>query len=50
MLYTIGHGDRTLDDLVECLHSFGIVTVADVRSFPPPATIRTSAGKSSNRR
>jgi len=34
MLYTIGHGDRSLDDLVECLRSFEIVTVADVRSYP----------------
>jgi uncharacterized protein (DUF488 family) len=34
MLYTIGHGDRTLDDLLECLRSFGIAVVADVRSYP----------------
>jgi len=34
MLYTIGHGDRSLTQLVDCLRSFGIVIVADVRSYP----------------
>jgi uncharacterized protein (DUF488 family) len=34
MLYTVGHGDRTLEDLVECLRSFDVVTVVDVRSYP----------------
>lgn len=33
-LYTVGHGNRTFEELVACLRSFGIVTVVDVRSYP----------------
>jgi uncharacterized protein (DUF488 family) len=33
-IYTIGSGDRTLEDLVVSLRSFGVVTLADVRAFP----------------
>lgn len=33
-VFTLGHGDRTLEDLLECLRSFPIEAVADVRSFP----------------
>jgi uncharacterized protein (DUF488 family) len=33
-IYTIGHGDRTFPELTECLHSFEIRTVVDVRSWP----------------
>jgi uncharacterized protein (DUF488 family) len=34
VLLTIGHGDRTLEDLVDCLASFEVETVVDVRSYP----------------
>jgi len=33
-LYTIGHSTRSLPDLVEVLRSFGIGTVADIRTIP----------------
>lgn len=33
-IYTIGHGDRTLPELTECLSSFEVRTVVDVRSWP----------------
>ena len=33
-IYTIGHGNRTLDELVEALRSHRITQLADVRSFP----------------
>ena len=33
-VFTIGHGDRTLENLVESLRSFGVATVVDVRSYP----------------
>ena len=33
-VFTIGHGDRTQPELEECLRSFGVRTVADVRSWP----------------
>jgi uncharacterized protein (DUF488 family) len=33
-VYTIGHGDRPLEELVECLRSFEVGVVADVRSWP----------------
>ena len=34
MLYTVGHGNRTFEELVACLRSFEIATVVDVRSYP----------------
>jgi uncharacterized protein (DUF488 family) len=33
-LYTIGHSTRSLDELVEALHSFGVKTLVDVRTVP----------------
>jgi uncharacterized protein (DUF488 family) len=33
-VYTIGHSTRSLDELVSALAGHGIVTLADVRSFP----------------
>ena len=30
----MGHSDRTLLELLECLDSFGVRVVADVRSWP----------------
>jgi uncharacterized protein (DUF488 family) len=33
-IYTIGHGNRTLDELVEALRAHGIAQLVDVRSFP----------------
>jgi uncharacterized protein (DUF488 family) len=33
-IYSVGHGARTLDDLVRTLESAHIGTVVDVRSFP----------------
>jgi uncharacterized protein (DUF488 family) len=33
-IYTIGHGNRTLDELVEALRSHQIAELADIRSFP----------------
>jgi uncharacterized protein (DUF488 family) len=33
-IFTIGHGDRTLSELTECLSAFEVRTVADVRSWP----------------
>jgi uncharacterized protein (DUF488 family) len=33
-IYTIGHGNRTLDELVEALRSQRIEQIVDVRSFP----------------
>lgn len=33
-LYTVGHGDRSLRDLVALLRAAGIQAVVDVRSFP----------------
>lgn len=33
-IFTIGHGNRTLEDLVETLRAAGVETLADVRSFP----------------
>lgn len=33
-VYTIGHSTRTLEELVEALHSHGVRAVADVRRFP----------------
>src|SRR5690606_12029525 len=33
-VWTIGHSTRSLDDFVELLRSYGVETVADVRSFP----------------
>lgn len=32
--YSLGHGDRTVEELLECLRSFGVGLVADVRSWP----------------
>ena len=31
---SLGHGDRSLSELVMCLESFEVTTVADVRSWP----------------
>ncbi len=33
-IWTIGHSTRTLDELVEMLHSFKIEMVVDIRSYP----------------
>ena len=33
-IWTIGHSTRTLEELVEMLHSFQIEIVADIRSYP----------------
>ncbi|HWV38038.1 MAG TPA: DUF488 domain-containing protein [Vulgatibacter sp.] len=33
-LYTIGHSTRSLPELVEALHSFGIEILADIRTIP----------------
>ena len=33
-IYTIGHGRRTLEELVECLRESGRRTLVDVRRFP----------------
>lgn len=34
LIYTIGHGNRTHDELVEALRAHGITRLVDVRSFP----------------
>jgi len=34
MIYTIGHGNRTLEELIALLHRFGISRLVDVRAFP----------------
>jgi len=34
VLYTLGHGDRSREEFFDCLGSFAIRTVADVRSYP----------------
>jgi uncharacterized protein (DUF488 family) len=33
-LYTVGHSTRSLQDLVETLHSHAINTLVDIRAFP----------------
>jgi len=33
-VWTIGHSTRTLEELVEMLHSFQIEMVVDIRSYP----------------
>jgi uncharacterized protein (DUF488 family) len=33
-VFTIGHGTRSLDELVECLQEVGVRTLVDVRRFP----------------
>jgi len=33
-IYTIGHGTRPADELVECLREAGVETLVDVRRFP----------------
>jgi uncharacterized protein (DUF488 family) len=33
-MYTIGHGTRPLDELLECLHEASVRTLVDVRRFP----------------
>lgn len=33
-VWTIGHSTRTLEELIEMLHSFKIEMVADIRSYP----------------
>jgi len=33
-LWSVGHSNRTLDDLIALLRSYGIVTLCDVRAFP----------------
>ena len=37
-LYTIGHGTRTAQELVEALQSFDVSLVADVRAYPRSRT------------
>ena len=32
--YTVGHSTRTLDELVDALRSFGVRTLADIRTVP----------------
>jgi uncharacterized protein (DUF488 family) len=34
LLYTIGHSDRRLEDLVELLHAVGVKILVDVRAYP----------------
>ena len=34
ILWTIGHSTRTLEELIEMLHSFQIEMLVDIRSFP----------------
>lgn len=34
LVYTVGHGNRTIDDLVATLTAAGITRVVDVRSYP----------------
>src|SRR4030088_2921402 len=34
MLYTVGHGTRSLDELAETLHDAGVGRLVDVRRFP----------------
>lgn len=33
-VFTIGHGTRSIDELVACLHDAGVETLVDVRRFP----------------
>jgi uncharacterized protein (DUF488 family) len=33
-VFTIGHGRRTVDELVDCLHEVRVETLVDVRRFP----------------
>ena len=33
-IHTIGHGSRTLDELIEALRAHGVTQLVDVRSFP----------------
>lgn len=33
-VFTIGHGTRPAEELVECLHEVGVRTLVDVRRFP----------------
>jgi uncharacterized protein (DUF488 family) len=33
-MFTLGHSDRSREEFLDCLASFGVVTVADVRSWP----------------
>ena len=33
-VHTLGHGARTFDELIDCLRSFEISVVVDVRSYP----------------
>jgi uncharacterized protein (DUF488 family) len=34
IIYTIGHGTRQTDDLVEILHGHGVARIVDIRRFP----------------
>ena len=34
MIFTIGHGNRSFNELVEALRAHGVTQLADVRSFP----------------
>lgn len=34
MIYSIGHGNRSFEELVESLRAHGVVRLCDVRSFP----------------
>ena len=33
-VYSLGHGDRSSENLLECLESFAVRVLADVRSYP----------------
>jgi uncharacterized protein (DUF488 family) len=33
-IYTIGHGRRSVEELLECLHEAGVETLVDVRRLP----------------
>lgn len=33
-VYTIGHSTRSIEELIEALHTHGILTLVDIRAFP----------------
>jgi len=47
-IFTIGHGNRTLDELVEALRAHDVTQLVDVRRFRGRGAIRSSSGKSSS--